>query len=63
MIELHADQTVKQIFDDHVVTTVRIGRWRRQKICGLCQRPDPCPARQRATDIRAGRRDIAGRPL
>lgn len=63
MIELHADQVVRQILDDHVVITVRgAGSGRRQKVCALCQHPAPCPARLRVVDILAGRVDASGRP-
>lgn len=64
LIDLHADQVVGQILDDHVITKVKIpGRWRRQRVCALCQHPAPCPARLRAVDILAGRVDATGRPL
>lgn len=62
VIDLHAQQLARQILDDHVITTIRVGG-RRQKVCTLCQRPAECPARQRAADLLAGRRDVAGRPL
>lgn len=63
MIELHAETVAAQILTDHVVVKVRAGRWRRRKVCSLCQRPVPCPAVQHAGDLRAGRVDVSGRPL
>lgn len=60
----HAERVAQQIEQDHVYTKVRVpGRWRKQLVCGLCQRPAPCAARLRAVDLKAGRVDISGRPL
>jgi hypothetical protein len=67
VIDHHAEQLADQIEADHVYTRVKIGRWWCRwwwrKVCTLCGRPAPCAARQRAVDIRTGRRDVTGRPL
>ena len=59
-----AQSIVEQIRAAHLVIEVKVpGRWRKQRVCALCQQPDPCGRRVFADDIEAGRRDIAGRPL
>jgi hypothetical protein len=63
VIELHAVQLAGQIEADHIYSTELAGSRRAQRVCLLCARPAPCPARLRAADLRAGRVDASGRPL
>ncbi len=47
---------VERIEHEHT----RTGRWFRRR-CGRCGQSWPCNRAQHAADIRAGRRDLAGR--
>lgn len=56
-------QTVEKIEADHRPVRRRVGwlRWRRY--CVLDGQPYPCHRADLAADVRAGRRDVSGRPV